>query len=186
LKRKQKHNQKQNQVKLDRAKLRVNFFQSFYALIQIHLFKILTIALIVTIVSLAAYAFGLSDSDRVVAVKDKAYSEFTFTGTLRNDVFDGYGTMDFRNGESFSGSFQDGRFHGEGKLTSAAGTVIYMGGFKDGRMDGFGIYFGSAGWIFEGNFQAGQFHGEGTLISGNEVIKGRWEKGVQVARDESN
>lgn len=42
----------------------------------------------------------------------------TYQGEFSNDLYNGYGTLTFTNGERFHGSFQKGKAHGTGYLTS--------------------------------------------------------------------
>ena len=94
------------------------------------------------------------------------------------------GTFTYEDGAIYAGGFQNGLAGGEGVLFDAEGNTIYTGGFKNGSFDGHGEYFSPEGWTYEGNFAEGVFDGEGTVTIGENIVRGVWERGVQITRYE--
>jgi len=79
--------------------------------------------------------------------KTKNYTEFTFTGSLRDGRFTDHGSVLFPGGEQYNGNFAVGRFDGEGTL-----------------------YCETNNWNFSGVFREGQFSGGSFHIDGGEPV----------------
>lgn len=73
--------------------------------------------------------------------------KYVYTGTFRNDLFDGYGTKKYFNGQVYEGYFKYGLEHGMGELK-----------YVDGR-------------ILKISFEYGHPRGTGTLITSDGVSK---------------
>ena len=136
---------------------------------------------IAVILVMAAFALGVFGVLKSESVKDMDYDGFSYSGSLLNGHFNGYGVLVFDDGSVYRGGFLFGRFDGEGSFSAADGRLIYAGTFKDGRYSGFGLYYSTAGWTYEGDFLEGLFHGEGTIRSDAGEYRGLWERGEQVA-----
>jgi hypothetical protein len=79
-----------------------------------------------------------------------------YSGELKNDKKDGFGMMQYENGDTYHGEWENGcRTHG--KMRFINGDVYY------------------------GKWKNGNFHGEGTYrwVNGN-ILHGFWENGVKV------
>ena len=79
--------------------------------------------------------YALLDSHQVAAQRPYGGGEFAYTGTLRNGLFDGNGTIAFADGARLTGEFLKGRFSGGLDFTSAGGWR-FEGNFFDGRPSG--------------------------------------------------
>ncbi|MCL2106461.1 MAG: hypothetical protein FWH26_05295, partial [Oscillospiraceae bacterium] len=92
------------------------------------------------VAALACYALGVIGGDRLQPAEALACgSDFSFTGTLRNGLFDGEGEIFYEDGGH------------------------YAGGFMAGRFGGAGIYTSPEGWRYEGVFAAGEPSGDGVI-----------------------
>lgn len=108
-----------------------------------------------------------------------------YEGALGESGQNGEGVFMFADGSTYSGRFFQGLADGEGTYTDASGNVVYEGGFKNGQFDGEGRYYSPEGWVYEGGFADGLFDGDGTILTEDaDVIRGVWERGVQVTRYE--
>lgn len=145
--------------------------------------KVPFVAATVIIILSACYALGVFGVDSLVRVEEKQFSEFAFSGYMKNGLFDGIGTIHFDNGEVFSGNFSQGRFDGEGVFIDSSDSVIYFGQFRDGLFHGHGVYYSSEGWRYEGEFQDGLFHGQGVITAPSGQLHGYWEMGVLIRHD---
>ena len=68
----------------------------------------------------------------------------------------GSGTINFDNGDSYTGQLKNGVPNGQGTYTYADGSV-YTGSFKDSVFDGQGKFVDASGTTFEGEFDNGDF-----------------------------
>lgn len=57
-----------------------------------------------------------------------------YTGTFRNDLQHGYGTLVEPDGTEYCGKFYEDNYHGEGRLVEKG--IIYEGTFKKGKKNG--------------------------------------------------
>jgi hypothetical protein len=156
----------------------------------------LSIALIVSVALLSLYALGVLGGDGISRVDVKDYTEFTFTGDLRNGRFTGYGSMTFPDGVQYSGNFAAGRFDGEGILSYAVSNWTFTGVFQEGRAVG-GIFRDPAGetvayergetgdalegivWRYEGGFNDRGQNGTGTFtFADGSVYTGGFSRGL--------
>ena len=94
---------------------------------------------IAVVVLFACFALGVFDGEGVSAVRDKDYDEFTFSGNLRSGRFTGFGSISFRDGQSYSGNFALGRFDGEGTMYGPPQAWSFDGFFREGRI-GSGVF----------------------------------------------
>jgi hypothetical protein len=169
---------------------------------------IISFIIISSITFFAAYALGMIGNNNISEIYHGDYTAFTYTGSMSDGRFFGNGTMHFTNDDYYSGSFDGGRFdgigtyvfadgavyfgnfvdglaEGEGTYTNKSGQIIYEGNFSGGQFSGQGHYYSPEGWSYEGGFKYSLFDGEGIITSGDDVISGVWEKGVQVKQDEN-
>ena len=80
----------------------------------------------------------------------------------------------------YKGSFKDGLFEGEGRLTYHHGNT-YEGGFKEGKFEGKGLLVFQNGNTYEGGFLAGKYSGEGKYsYPGGTIVIGTYKKGKRV------
>lgn len=97
---------------------------------------------------------------------------------ITGDCIDGFGQQEDQMGNIFTGYFQDGLFHGKGKLVLMNGDS-YEGDFVRGSFEGEGIYTWQNGDKFRGEWRDDQINGIGTMIrTHGDTIFGYWENGV--------
>jgi hypothetical protein len=126
-----------------------------------------------------------------------------YKGAFRHGHRDGFGKVDYANGDSFEGlfekdlkngrgifrSYNDGRAYDgnytddlrddpNGTLTWSNGT-IYVGSFVKGKRTGKGAQrFPSSGVRYQGDFVAGKYHGFGICeFADGSVYRGGWFRG---------
>ena len=106
-------------------------------------------------------------------IKDALWGCAYYEGWARN-VFggdngfqDGKGTCTFRNGDIYSGDWENGNLTGQGTYKFSNGDV-YIGEFKNnGKKDGQGTYKYSDGDKYIGEFKNDKEHGQGTYTFAN-------------------
>ena len=132
----------------------------------------------------------------------------SYTGGFLLGLADDQGTYrDAQGNVVYEGGWKAGLYHGEGRYSSPDGSFVYAGAFEAGLPhgeaaywegqdlrykgdfvggvpEGQGTYYSPAGWTYEGSFKSGVFHGEGVLTKAGASVKGVWEKGKQVSREE--
>ncbi len=88
----------------------------------------------------------------------------SYSGYFINNKFNGTGRYTWANGDSYTGEFADGQISGNGELVFATGES-WSGSFVNGQIsDGKGtFYFGAGGDWFTGYWVKGQPDGSGTL-----------------------
>lgn len=107
-----------------------------------------------------------------------------YTGDVYRNVPHGQGTFETKNSEgitwSYEGNFQNGLFHGQGKMVFP--TQTYEGTFKNGNLVN-GKYFINGRLLYEGGFNPASnpylYSGEGKLYDtkGTLLIEGKFENG---------
>jgi hypothetical protein len=104
-------------------------------------------------------------------------------GDVYNGEFDedglmsGSGTIDYMNGDQYSGDFVEGLMHGAGKMKFNNGAV-YVGEFKNDLLHGDGEYTFPNGSVYQGQFMEGLMHGLGILEHVGQPSKfGYWVDG---------
>ena len=98
------------------------------------LFNILiAITVIAVVLFFAAYGLGLIGGDEIRSVHNEDFSEFYYSGDLRNGRFTGHGVINFTDGSYYYGNFTAGRFDGEGTYSSKNG-FSFSGKFIDNQI----------------------------------------------------
>lgn len=87
----------------------------------------------------------------------------------------------FGENMDFTGVLRNNLFEGEGTLTLADGST-YEGGFSEGFFSGKGSFHSSDGWTFEGTFDKGDPVGTGTLITADQV-RWTWTEDGKVTKE---
>jgi len=108
--------------------------------------------------------------------------------TCEGDCENGEGTKIWPDGSFDKGIWKDGELTGEGEKKFGPNSVFsgdtYHGSFKDGKYQGFGTYYDSDEDItYKGEWQNGKSHGKGKTTSGpnskhpGEFYDGEWKNG---------
>lgn len=83
--------------------------------------------------------------------------------------YNGKGMIYYDNEQNniyYEGNFENGRYHGEGKIYNEEGVMIYDGNFKLNKRSGDGkSYYPNSQIEYEGNWVSDEKHGQGTLYS---------------------
>jgi hypothetical protein len=152
----------------------------------------ISVVLAAMMAGLACYAL----IDQVQPVTQRAYSdnEFTYTGMLRNGLFDGSGEILFAGGARLIGAFRKGHCAGT-LIYDAAGDWRFRGQFYSGQPDGTytlpklgavtvsredAAQLGSpAGWAYAGGIGERGQNGEGSFVfPGGERYTGSFLLGL--------
>ena len=133
--------------------------------------------------------------DRVEAAVERSYADggFTYTGALRNGLFDGPGEISLAGGASFTGEFLKGRM--AGNIDYDAGDWRFEGSFAQGKPDGTFFlpndltvaimpddttwFISPKGWVYTGGIGERGQNGEGTYtFPGGEHYFGNFLLGL--------
>ena len=109
---------------------------------------------------------------------------WSYSGSFNEHGQKGIGSFTFADGSKYTGGFLRGLADGEGRYVDAAGNIVYAGTFKNGLFEGQGIYNSPEGWSYKGSFKAGLFDGAGLIVKGSVVVRGIWDRGIQIERYE--
>jgi hypothetical protein len=104
-----------------------------------------------------------------------------FSDCLVGNCSSGYGSAIFPKGDSYSGTWRNGKAEGKGILKYKDGGV-YSGDWRDGKADGQGTMVYSDGSKYEGGWKASLAHGLGTMydIDGTVIYTGLWNFGKMM------
>lgn len=103
-----------------------------------------------------------------------------YEGEFKDDVKSGKGVQQMKNGLRYEGSFDDGKFNGEGKLEDQHNKYEYKGWFKDGRKEGKGEERYEDGSSYDGMYYNGYKHGKGVYTNKTGYsYTGDWYYGVK-------
>ena len=81
---------------------------------------------------------------------------------IEGDCKNKNGTMINTDGSKYTGSFVNGKSHGQGVLEYRNGDK-YEGSFSEGLSHGYGTYSWSNGDVYQGEFSRGMKHGNGHI-----------------------
>lgn len=125
------------------------------------------------------YLKAEKEKDSFTGYGTREYTTATYTGDLVDGFAQGFGTMQWHNGNVYQGEWYNNHRHGTGTMTWADGDS-YTGDWLEDRREGYGVYTWANGDRYEGSFVNGVRSGQGTLhwISG-AVYVGQWLDGVR-------
>ncbi|WP_101759141.1 MORN repeat-containing protein [Oceanicoccus sp. KOV_DT_Chl] len=92
--------------------------------------------------------------------------EGVYRGQCQNNKPHGSGSVDFNNGAKLTGTFEKGRFSGDGTYRTAAGDV-YQGDWSQGKRHGQGTYTWAQGSHYEGEWIDDKREGQGVFTWAN-------------------
>jgi hypothetical protein len=109
-----------------------------------------------------------------------------YTGSFREGVYSGHGTLLFKGGATYTGDFAAGAFQGKGRFETPDASVFegefkegkfegagtferhqggrHVGAFKDWKPEGPGKFTDTRGNTYEGSFAGGELKGKGVYI----------------------
>ena len=91
-----------------------------------------------------------------------------YVGNFKNDLYDGWGTLTYRNGSVYVGEFKEGKPHGTGRIVEVGGKT-YNGEWKEGNMHGQGTLEDKKnGKLFKGEMKNNDmWNGEASMMDGS-------------------
>ncbi len=127
--------------------------------------KILIGAAGIAVLALVLYfMFGYHGKKTVIDPVDK--SSFSYWGEMKNDLPDGHGRSEYKNGNKYEGEWTNGMLDGHGEYIYANGNV-YTGYFKNNYLNGIGKMKYQGGDEYEGNWSFGIIQGKGVCKYAN-------------------
>ena len=101
-------------------------------------------------------------------------SLYSYTGSFNDGKFNGKGRLIEKSGNSFQGDFENGLTNGKGLMIDKVGN-IYAGFFEKGEMKGYSKINYKIGNTYEGSVLNGRKHGNGRLsFSSNDSYEGEF------------
>jgi len=106
-----------------------------------------------------------------------------YSGEFQNNLFHGKGMYVFKSGDYYNGHFHEGVPHGWGMYVFLSDNPLkgdrYVGEFKDGQAHGRGTTFFKVGAVYTGQYAFGLPEGLGTYIDPKGIIlhEGEWQQG---------
>lgn len=91
---------------------------------------------------------------------------WSYQGEWVHDVIEGKGSLQYANGDSYTGIFVNGEKSGEGTYYFSDGSV-YEGTWEHDMWNGVGTFTSIHGFSYKGDFKEGLKHGSGTFLFSN-------------------
>ena len=114
-------------------------------------------------------------SEKYMAKIEKIYDNGKYTGAMKNDLRDGWGTYEWKDGSLYVGEWKQDQKEGRGTYCWMNGDR-YVGEWKNNLMEGSGTYFYSDGSRYEGEWKDSLKHGYGVLYGPDGTFQvGEWE-----------
>jgi hypothetical protein len=101
-------------------------------------------------------------------------------GNFKNDTPNGYGVATYEDGFHYEGFFENGCWHGWGKLIvpCESGEAVYVGQWRYGKKHGRGKQVNADGSSYSGQWKKDCFHGRGKAIAADQnSYEGEWRNG---------
>ncbi len=112
-----------------------------------------------------------------------------YIGSFENGKFNGQGKLTYSNGDTYEGEFKDNKKHGKGTLLLDSVGESYRGQFEDDMISGEGELSYPGGDRYQGQFQQNKKHGRGRYFRAVGVeLEGQWvadkKEGEFVEKDD--
>jgi hypothetical protein len=118
-----------------------------------------------------------------VAKADTLIKKYTTDTCISGDCKNGFGTMVYTIGLTYTGNFVNSLFQGKGKFKTPNGSVG-EGYFKNGFLSN-GIFRSASGDVYDGDWANGTREGKGKYTWANgDVYNGDWVNNVQQGKGE--
>ena len=105
-----------------------------------------------------------------IGIEESAEGGYIYTGEFNNNKKEGYGTIEWKDGNKYQGEFKNNQLYGYG-IIEFPGHKFYQGEIKNGRMDGFGEFFWKDEKRYIGNYKNDKRNGFGIFIFKSNNIK---------------
>lgn len=145
---------------------------------------------------------GIWDNGKLISAKISQNTKSgRFSGYIENNLPNGQGTMEYVNGWTYVGNWENGNWSGEGELTTpefvysgewvtgipqGEGLVKYTNGcsydgtWNLGKRNGWGEAYNIDSSYYQGEWVEGEYAGQGTLyFADGSVYDGQWSNGLQ-------
>ena len=145
---------------------------------------------------------GVWDNGKLISAKISQNTKSgRFSGYIENNLPNGQGTMEYVNGWTYVGNWENGNWSGEGELTTpefvysgkwatgipqGEGLVKYTNGcyydgtWNLGKRNGWGEAYNIDSSYYQGEWVEGEYAGQGTLyFADGSVYDGQWSNGLQ-------
>jgi uncharacterized protein (TIGR02145 family) len=99
-------------------------------------------------------------------LKDTDGEEYDYYGPILNNLPDGNGVAKYKNGNTFTGLFKNGKKDGRGMYKLVNGDQ-FEGDLKEDIKNGKGTYIWTDGDMFEGEYKDGMRNGKGIFVATN-------------------
>ena len=94
-----------------------------------------------------------------------ASGKLRYKGSFSYGVYDGQGSLLYNNGNTYTGSFQNGQIHGDGQFCDHRKSLLYKGHFDQGEKNGYFEVYNMNGYpVYFGMFEHNMMHGKGLLF----------------------
>jgi len=94
--------------------------------------------------------------------------EGVYNGTVVGDfIREGFGIMNFANGNAYEGEWKDDIFHGQGKFQHVQDNYVYTGNIERGQKHGLGSIKFDDGTQYTGHWYKDKYADKGMLIQGD-------------------
>ncbi|HMK17067.1 MAG TPA: hypothetical protein VK492_02610 [Chitinophagaceae bacterium] len=102
-------------------------------------------------------------SNGMGVAKYKSGNAVRYVGGFLNGMYNGRGTMFFKEGAFLTGEWKNGKLNGKGSFLSETG-ILYIGEFVNGVKQGKGVLFYKDNGMIVGNFSNDKLNGRGIQI----------------------
>jgi len=113
---------------------------------------------------------------KITGLKDAWGESIVYIGEIKNKQPNGIGVAIYNNGHAtrYAGNFVNGLYQGKGTMLFKDGAFL-TGDWKNGKLNGKGCNLTVNGTIYMGPFSDGKREGKGSLIySDNSILQGEW------------
>jgi hypothetical protein len=121
-------------------------------------------------------SFAQTTTGKITGLKDAWGESITYIGEIKNKQPNGIGVAIYNNDHAlrYAGNFVNGMYQGKGTMLFKNGAFL-TGDWKNGKLNGKGCNLTVNGNIYMGPFSDGKREGKGNLIySDNSILQGEW------------
>lgn len=143
---------------------------------QLYLLVAICMSALVIFYQIIKLLWPFQPDDQAVSTKQLASAS---NGTYKGDYNEhgqyhsSHATFEGTNGDTYTGSFENGQFSGDGVYQYGNKSVArYEGQFHDGQFEGYGKEWYVDGSSYEGQFSGGHRHGAGKITYPKPAVKG--------------
>ena len=98
-----------------------------------------------------------------IGIEESGEGGYTYSGDFIYNKKEGYGKMQWKDGQKYFGEFKNNQMNGYG-IIEFPGKIFYQGEIKNGKMDGFGEFFWKTNKKYIGHYKNDKRNGFGVFI----------------------